>query len=141
MAVDQRAERDAAVKAKAIAAATARASTAKKHSVQSGRHKRPSKTATKTPISGTVVSKTKLKKRKGLKSIPIQHQKKPKPFIPIPVDLDTVTSGTLVTNYEPSLMPQPKLGQLKGSDLLTRNSTLLGIPPKGGGAGTGADNP
>ena len=115
MAVDQRAERDAEAKAKAIAAATARASTAKKHFVKVGRHKRPSKTATKTPISGTGVSKTKLKKRKGHKPDPIQHQKKPKPFIPIPVDLDTVTPGTLVTYYEPGLMPQPKLGQLKGS--------------------------
>ena len=114
MAIEQRAERDAAAKAKAIAEATARASTVKKHSGQAGRHKRQSKTATKSIISGTGVSKTKLKKRKGLK-YPIQHQKKPKQFIPIPVDLDTVTSGRLVTYYEPGLMPQPKLGQLKGS--------------------------
>ena len=138
MATDQRAERDAEAKALAIAAATARASTTKKHSATTGRHKRSSKTAKKSPISGTGIFKTKLKKCKGHKSDPIHQQKKPKSFIPILVDFDTVTPETLVTYYEPGLIPQPKIGLLKGSasdDWIfyggktgTRNSTPIRFP-------------
>ena len=96
----------------AIADAKARAIAivAKKLS-STGRTKRFSKTA---PKMSTSRSKMKVKHKVPKAGLPIRNDQKPL-FPNRLADLATVTTGTLVSYYEPGLMTQPKVRLLKGS--------------------------
>ena len=117
----------------AIADAKARAIAivAKKLS-STGRTKRFSKTATKMSTS-----RSKMKVKHKVPKAGLAHQKRSKAPLPKPVDLATVTTGTLVSYYEPGLMTQPKVRLLKcssegwifyGDKTGAGNSTPIHVP-------------